>query len=235
MSGPNLTIVIPAYNEAATARGVVEGHAAEARDLGCTFEIVACDDGSTDETWDVLAAAAAAVPELRLIRNDHNRGIPDTMKRLYAEARGDWVYFTPADGQVPAAALPLVWRAREGMALVVGRRTPRRDSTARILMAQVYSGLLRAVFRLPVQDIDSVKLYRVAALRAVAVRSRSTFFEAEILITLCRRGQLVREVDIPHRPRIAGRPKGVTPLGLAAAARDLGEFMLADFFGGRPR
>ena len=235
MSGPDLTIVVPAYNEETTARGVVEGHAAEARGLGCSFEIVACDDGSTDGTWDALAATTVAVPELRVVRNDRNRGIPDTMKRLYADARGEWVYFTPADGQVPAAALPIMWHVREGAALVVGRRIPRRDPTARIVMAQVYSRALRAVFRLPVRDIDSVKLYRVAALRAVAVRSRSTFFEAEILITLCRRGLLVREIDIPHRPRIAGRPKGVTPLGLAAAVRDLGGFMLADFLGGRPR
>jgi dolichol-phosphate mannosyltransferase len=231
----DLSIVIPAYNEASTARGVVEGHAAEARALGLTFEIVACDDGSTDDTRDMLAAAATAIPELRLMQNDRNRGIPETMMRLYAAANGEWVYFTPADGQVPAAALRPLWGARERAALVVGRRIPRRDPAARILMAEVYSRVLRTVFRLPVHDIDSVKLYRVADLRAVQVRSRSTFFEAEILIVMCRRGLLVREVDIPHRPRIAGRPKGVTPLGLVAAARDLARFMLADLAGGRPR
>ena len=215
--------------------GVVRGHRDVARSLASSFELIVCDDGSTDGTWAELQKSCAEVAELRLLRNPSRQGIPPTMKRLYAEARGDWIYFAPADGQVPAAALEPMWGIRDGAALVVGRREPRRDPASRVVMAQLYSGLLRRIFRLPVHDIDSVKLYRVAALRAVAVRSRSTFFEAEILITLCRRGQLVREIDIPHRPRIAGRPKGVTPLGLAAAVRDLGGFMLADFLGGRPR
>lgn len=233
MTQPDLSIVIPAFNEESTARGVVEGHAAEARALGCSFEIVACDDGSTDGT--LAALGAATTPELRLLRNERNRGIPDTMKRLYADARGTWVYFTPADGQVPAAALPIMWSVRDGAALVVGRRIPRRDPAARILMAQLYSSALRVVFQLPVHDIDSVKLYRVSELRDIVVRSESTFFEAEILIRLCRRRRIVREIEIPHRPRIAGRPKGVTPLGLLAAIRDLGRFMLSDFAGGRRR
>ena len=232
---PDLSIVIPAYNEGSTVRGVVEGHAEVARGLGVGFEIIACDDGSTDGTRAALDAAATAVVEARVIANDRNRGIPATMKRLYAEAQGEWVFFTPADGQVPASALRIMWAAREGAALVVGRRIPRRDPAARILMAQVYSTALRTIFRLTVHDIDSVKLYRVADQRAIDVRSESTFFEAEMLITLCRRRRIVREVDIPHRPRIAGRPKGVTALGLLAAMRDLGGFMVSDFFRGRRR
>ena len=235
MSAPDLTIVIPAFNEETTAAGVVEGNAAAARDLGCAFEILACDDGSSDGTRAALESAGRTVPELRVLHHASNRGIPDTMKRLYAEARGEWVYFTPADGQVPAAALPIMWGIRDGAALVVGRRIPRRDPAARILMAQVYATVLRTIFRLPVHDIDSVKLYRVADLRAIDVRSGSTFFEAELLIRLCRRRKIVREIEIPHRPRIAGRPKGVTPRGLAAAMRDLAVFTLSDLARGRRR
>jgi glycosyltransferase involved in cell wall biosynthesis len=230
-----LTVVVPAYNEATTVGGVIDGHAAAARSLGIPFEIVASDDGSTDATWTVLEAARDRVPELRLVRNETNRGIPETMKRLYAEAHGAWVYFTPGDGQVPADALSIMWRAREGAALVVGRRVPRRDPSTRILMAQLYSAALRTIFRLSVHDIDSVKLYLVAEQRTLNVRSASTFFEAEMLIALTRRRRTIREVVIPHRPRIAGRPKGVTPLGLLGAMNDLGRFVLSDIVRGRVR
>ena len=231
MRGVDLTIVIPVYTEASTIGGVINGHAAVATSFGCTFEIVACDDGSTDGTWAAMEAATARVPVLRLLRNDGNRGIAETMKRLYADARSTWVYFTPGDGQVPADALPIMWAAREGAALVVGRRIPRRDPSSRILMAQIYSTVLRAIFRLSVHDIDSVKLYAVDEQRSLRVRSTSTFFEAEMLIALTRRHRLVREVDVPHRPRIAGQPKGVTPLGLLAAMRDLAWFTLTDLLG----
>src|SRR5439155_102217 len=100
---------------------------------------------------------------------------------------------------------------RDGAALVVGPRVPRRDPASRVLIAQVYSALLRRIFRLPVHDIDSVKLYRAEELRAVPPRSTSNFFEAEILISLCSRRRTVRETEVPHRPRIAGAAKGVTP------------------------
>ncbi len=204
--------------------GVVRGHRDVARALASSFELIVCDDGSTDGTWAELQRACADVAELRLLRNSSRQGIPPTMKRLYAEAKGDWIYFAPGDGQVPAAALEPMWAIREGAALVVGRRVPRRDPASRVVMAQLYSGLLRRIFRLPVYDIDSVKLYRAEELRSAPPRSESNFFEAEILITLCSRRRVVREIDIPHRPRIAGIAEGVTPAGALLAMRDVAAF-----------
>ena len=204
--------------------GVVRGHRDVARALASSVEVVVCDDGSTDGTWAELQRSCAEIAELRLLRNAMRLGIPATMKRLYAEAHGEWIYFAPADGQVPAAALEPMWAIREGAALVVGRRVPRRDPASRVVLAQLYSGLLRRIFRLPVHDIDSVKLYRTEDLRSAPPRSATNFFEAEILITLFTRGRVVREVDIPHRPRIAGVAEGVTPAGALLAMRDVAAF-----------
>jgi len=204
--------------------GVVRGHRDVARALASSFELIVCDDGSTDSTWAELQRSCAEVAELRLLRNPSREGIPATMKRLYAEAHGDWIYFSPGDGQVPAAALEPMWGIRDGAALIVGRRVPRRDPASRVLIAQLYSGLLRRIFQLPVHDIDSVKLYRAEELRSAPPRSESNFFEAEILITLCSRRRVVREIDIPHRPRIAGIAEGVTPAGAFLAMRDVAAF-----------
>jgi len=206
--------------------GVVRGHRDAARALASSFELIVCDDGSTDGTWAELQRSCAEVAELRLLRNPSREGIPLTMKRLYAEARGEWIYFTPGDGQVPAAALEPMWGIRDGAALVVGRRVPRRDPASRVVIAQLYSGLLRRIFRLPVHDIDSVKLYRAEELRSAPPRSESNFFEAEILITLCSRRRTVLEIDIPHRPRIAGMAEGVTPVGALLAMRDVAAFTI---------
>lgn len=226
MRGIQLSIVIPAHNEEVTVAGVVRGHRDAARLLASSFELIVCDDGSTDGTWAELQRSCAEVAELRLLRNPSRQGIPLTMKHLYAEARGEWIYFAPADGQVPAAALEPMWAVREGAALVVGRRMPRRDPASRVVMAQLYSGLLRRIFRLPVHDIDSVKLYRAEDLRSAPPRSLSNFFEAEILITLWSRGRPIREVGIPHRPRIAGIAEGVTPAGALLALADVASFTI---------
>jgi len=228
-----LSIVVPAYNEETTVGGVLKSHLDAGGRLAGEFEVIVCDDGSTDGTPAAIAAVAAGRTEVRILRNERNAGIPETMKRLYAAASGEWVYFTPADGQVPVTALETMWNAREGMALVVGRRVPRRDPRVRVVIAELYSTGLRWVFRLPVKDIDSVKLYRGDDLRSLRVRSRSNFFEAEMLIALCRRGRPVTEVAVDHRPRVAGVPKGVTPGSAALAMWELARFMVSDFARGR--
>ncbi|HUQ41443.1 MAG TPA: glycosyltransferase family 2 protein [Candidatus Limnocylindrales bacterium] len=228
-----LSVVVPAYNEETTVAGVLRAHVDSGRRIAGEVEVIVCDDGSSDSTPLVVAGVAAELPEVRVIRNEPNAGIPATMKRLYAEAKGDWVYFTPADGQVPVTALETMWAAREGQALVVGGRVPRRDPVSRVVIAEVYSTALRFIFRLPVRDIDSVKLYRGEDLRSLRIRSRSNFFEAELLISLVRRHRPVREVTVEHRPRIAGVPKGVTLASAALAVRELLLFMVSDFVRGR--
>ena len=228
-----LSVVVPAYNEQTTVGGVIRAHVDLGRRLAGDVEVIVCDDGSTDGTPAAIATAAAELPEVRILLNRTNAGIPATMKRLYSEARGEWVYFTPADGQVPVGALQTMWDARDEAALVVGRRVPRRDPLSRVLIAELYSSALRLIFRLPIKDIDSVKLYRGEDLRSLRARSRSNFFEAEMLITLCRRGRPVREVVVAHRPRIAGVAKGVTPSNAALALWELLRFMLSDFARGR--
>lgn len=197
------------------------------------IEVIVCDDGSSDTTAAEVSAVAEVDPDVRIVSNEQNAGIPATMKRLYREARGDWVYFTPADGQVPVTALERMWAAREGMSLVVGRRVPRRDPLTRVLVAELYSTVLRWVFRLPVKDIDSVKLYRGDDLRSMEIASKSNFFEAELLIRLCRRHRPVVEVVVEHRPRIAGVPKGVTPASALFAMWEVARFMLWDLSRGR--
>ena len=123
----NLSVVVPAWNEEETVAGVLRAHAEAGQRIAGEVEVIVCDDGSTDGTPAAIAAAAADFPAIRILRNETNAGIPATMKRLYAETRGEWVYFTPADGQVPVTALETMWNAREGQALVIGGRVPRRE------------------------------------------------------------------------------------------------------------
>lgn len=101
--------------------------------------MVVCDGGSTDGTSEALAALRTTMPEIVLLRHPQNLGIPQTMRELYERAAGEWIYFAPADGQVPARALEIMWPARQGAALVVGQRIPRRDPRSRVLIARASS------------------------------------------------------------------------------------------------
>jgi len=194
-----LSIVIPAHNEEVTVAGVVRGHRETARALASSFELIVCDDGSTDGTWAELQRSCNEVAELRLLRNPSRLGIPPTMKRLYAEARGEWIYFTPGDGQVPAAALEPMWAIRDGAALVVGRRVPRRDPASRVVIAQLYSGLLRRIFRLPVHDTQTgLKLYRRPVIARILPRLviKRYAHDLELLVNVHRLGYRIAETPV---------------------------------------
>ncbi len=206
---------------------MVRGHAVLAADLVRDFEILIVDDGSEDETPDLIAALTSELPRVRAWRHAKNVGIEPTLLELYRASRGKWVYYAPADGQVPARALEVLWSARNGQGCVVGRRRPRADPFSRRVIAAIYSRLIRALFRLPVSDIDSTKLLDGDRVRSMPLSASSTFAEAEILVRLMRAGVSIREVDIPHAPRLAGRGRGASPRVILRTCADLARFLIA--------
>lgn len=223
---PELSIVIPAYNEQATVAEVIRDHAAVCERLGVAWEILVLDDGSTDATAAEVARLHGSVPQVRLLAHEQNLGIGRSLLDLYRAATGMWVFFNAADGQVPASELAAMWDARHGAALVVGRRTPRRDPLHRVAFGAVYSALMRALFGVTVHDVHSVKLYRAEDLHRSWPSSTSSFAEDEILISLRRANAVAREIPISHRPRRAGHAQGGSLRIALGAISDLLKFAL---------
>jgi glycosyltransferase involved in cell wall biosynthesis len=91
---PLVSVVIPAYNRAATIRAAIES---VLRQTWQDFELVVVDDGSTDGT--LAAAAAVADPRLRVVASPHNAGAAAARNRGVAEARGPWIAFQDSDDE----------------------------------------------------------------------------------------------------------------------------------------
>lgn len=226
----DLSIVIPAYNEEATVGQVVAEHDRIAREISTGFEILVLDDGSTDGTRHRLTDLARAIPSVRILEHQSNEGIGISLLDLYASAVGHWIFFNAADGQIPASELAIMWSARHGNALIVGRRTPRRDPLMRRLMAHAYSAALRVAFGLRVADVHSVKLYDARELRSAWPTSSSSFAEDEILIALHRRHRPILEIPVRHQPRVAGVAHGGSPRIIVRALWDFVAFVVAHRF-----
>ncbi len=92
-----LTVCVPAFNASEhIERAIRSIHVDE---VDGAVEILVCDDGSTDDTWDVLQRMSNEVPELRLISNPRNRGRPYTRNVLLHEARGRFLTWLDADDE----------------------------------------------------------------------------------------------------------------------------------------
>lgn len=114
----DLSIVIPAYNEAErlpeTLRRIVGHFRGDQR----TVEILVVDDGSTDAT----VAVAAQVPSVRIIRQPKNMGKGAAVRTGMAAAQGDWRYLCDADLSTPIEDMEKLWARRHEADLILGSR-----------------------------------------------------------------------------------------------------------------
>jgi glycosyltransferase involved in cell wall biosynthesis len=113
-----VTVVIPAYNEAAHVAEQVRAVQRTLTESGWTFEVVVVDDGSADGT----AEQAALVPGTRILRRRRNRGYGAALKLGIANARYEWILITDADGTYPVEAIPKLLALASGSDMVVGAR-----------------------------------------------------------------------------------------------------------------
>jgi glycosyltransferase involved in cell wall biosynthesis len=226
LAGPRLvrsdshavSFVLPAYNEEANVGKAVDDTLAIAARHCSAFEVIVVDDGSSDRTADDRAARH---PEVRLVQHPSNLGYGQALRSGFAAARLDYVFYTDADNQFDMNELPLLLAWADRADVVAGFRRHRQDPLLRRANAWAWNRLVRALFYVPVRDIDcAFKLYRRQPLAAVDIESRGAMIDTEIMVKLARRGSAIVEVGVTHLPRTAGTARGAKP---GVILRALGE------------
>ena len=197
---PEISLVIPVFNEEATLEEVCNRATATLAELGKPFEVIVVDDGSRDGTWAVVERLCAADPRLRAVRFKRNFGQHPAMHAGLVRARGDVVVTMDADLQNVPEDLPRLIAAVEGGADVAsGRRVGREDSWGRTLPSKLINGMLRRFTGVEVSDFGcAFNAYSRSALEPVlGVIGKQKFTKALVLSA----GASVVEVDLTHRAR----------------------------------
>ncbi len=202
----SLSLVIPACNEEASIpHAVREADEALERLVG-DYEILVVDDGSTDATAEVAAAAARNRPRVRVLRHAVNRGYGAALRTGFEAARFERVAFTDADCQFHLDDLALLLPLTEHCPVAVGYRTDRQDPWARRFFSWGYNVLVRRLLGTRVRDCDcALKVFRKEALANLLPQARGFFVNTEMLARARRLGYPVAEVPVRHRPRLRGR------------------------------
>jgi glycosyltransferase involved in cell wall biosynthesis len=217
----SLSIVIPAFDEAASIAATIADARAIGGQVTSALEVIVCNDGSRDDTAAIVRAAANIDPRVRLLDRERNRGIEASMRALYAHARNEWVFLMSADRQWPMSALvPMAAAAVDGADFVIGVRPNKREVYTRYrrIVSWGYERIVRALGA-PGGDPGSIKLARRELLHA-AVAARGVFAEGERVIRAARSGARVVEVPVEFHRRGAGKATG--------ARRDVVTRALAD-------
>jgi hypothetical protein len=218
---PSLSFCLPAYNEEYNVAGAVEEAIAVGRARGYDFEVLVCDDGSTDGTAAIVRELTLKYPEVRLLQHAHNRGIIDTFETLYLNASKDYCFTNATDRQVPMQTVELLLPLLAHSDIVVGHRYNKQYGVWRQIVSGLFNLLPLLLFRTQTFDAGSVKLWPRALVQSQRWVSRSPFREAERLIRAVRAGYRILPAVIAHHPRGAGKARGAKLSLVWAATLDV--------------
>ena len=120
---PQISVVIPVYNEEATIEEVLRRTVEALESLARPYEVIVVDDGSSDSTWSIVERAHAREPRLRAVRFKRNFGQHPAMHAGLVRSRGDIVVTMDGDLQNSPADLPkLIAAVEAGSDVASGRR-----------------------------------------------------------------------------------------------------------------
>ena len=209
MSGPGLSVVVPAYNEEAGIARTVTALREWLDTHGEPWEILVVDNASRDRTAAVVEELADG-EHVRLLRNDRNRGKGHSMRRGMLEATGELRLHCDADCATSLPSLPHMLELAEEYDVVVGSRLAEGAEVARRrrLAGRSFQQLCRLVLREPTTDLYcGFKLWRARA--AVDAYSRTRLegwtFDAEVLAMARALGYSICETGIVWTDREGSR------------------------------
>jgi dolichol-phosphate mannosyltransferase len=204
----SLSLVLPAYNEAAVIRQAVTEAEAALAERFAQFEILVVDDGSADATAAIVEEMLPTSPHVRLLRHGVNRGYGAALRTGFEAARFPLVAFTDADCQFDLTELGTLAALAEEYPIVAGYRVDRKDPWKRRFFSWGYNRMARALLGTRVRDVDcALKVFRRSVLAKLLPESRGFFVNTEMMTRARQQRLPLIEVPVTHRPRASGESK----------------------------
>ncbi len=212
-SGVDVSVLVPAKDEAENLPLFMEQADAAFRGRSERYEVIVIEDGSKDDSWAVLQRLQEQYPFLRAARHRTQRGIADALRTGWLNSRGEILVFYPADLQfrpedIPRLVAPILANTAD---MVTGFKEGKYEKA---FVSGIYNRLSRSLFDVPVKDLNSVKAYRREIMNALPIRPD---WHRYMIVIAHFEGFSVTEIPVPLYPRNAGKSKfgiGRIPIGV---------------------
>jgi glycosyltransferase involved in cell wall biosynthesis len=211
-TAPEVTIFIPCLNEEKNVGGAVETVVAACRAVGCSFEVLVFDDGSTDGTAAAAQAYQAAHPGIpvRLFRNTKNRGVAYNFVEGAFRGRGTYYRQVQGDNVEPQATLEALLKERGTADIIVPYFTEIRNRPfRRTVISRLYTIMVNLASGYRIRYYNGCPLYRRQHVLRLHVETTGFGYQAEFLTRLIYEGMTYREI-----PLIAYDRKGSASINL---------------------
>jgi glycosyltransferase involved in cell wall biosynthesis len=203
---PEISIVIPVRNEAPNVAALYEELTTTLESFGRRYEIIVIDDGSTDETFELLAALQTADERLRIIRFRRNFGQTAAFSAGFAHARGRYIVTSDGDLQNDPRDIEKMVEAAQSFDIVAGWRKDRQDPFInRRLPSMIANWVISQVTGVKLHDYGcSLKVFRAEVVKPMKLYGEMHRFLPAIASEM---GVTITERVVNHRKRLHGTSK----------------------------
>jgi len=204
---PDVSIVVPAYEEAESLPELADGIRTACEEAGFAFRVWIVDDGSRDDTWTVVQSLHEDDPRFAGIRFRRNYGKSAALAVGFDRVQGTYVVTMDADLQDdPAEISGLIDTLTEGYDLVSGWKKHRKDPLRKTVPSRFFNWVTRRISGLPLHDFNcGLKAYRREVVKSVDV-----YGELHRYIPVLAKWagyDRVTERPVQHHPRKYGETK----------------------------
>jgi glycosyltransferase involved in cell wall biosynthesis len=202
---PQVSVIIPVYNEKENIHPVVNGIITVLGENPSHLEILFVDDGSTDGTLKEINNIANAVPVVKWISFDHNYGQTSALDAGFRHARGTFIATMDGDLQNDPADIPRLMSYFNTADLVCGYRRKRHDNPVRRISSIIANGVRNWATGDDIIDVGcSLRIMRRECVEKLTLyEGMHRFFPTLVKME----GYRVVQVPVDHHPRLHGKTK----------------------------
>ena len=203
----SVSAFFPCYNDAMSIGKMVRDVRESLVEAVSDFEIIVVNDGSSDNSLQVLQELQREISELRIVNHEVNRGYGGALLSGIAASTKQWVFYTDGDAQYDAREISrCIDAVTESSDIIQGFKIGRGDPFHRRLIGRVYHHSVRLLFRLPVRDTDcDFRLMRKSTLDKFRLRSTTGVICVEMMHAFNRVNARFVEVGVSHYHRPHGK------------------------------
>ncbi len=203
---PELSIVIPCFNEEGSLPELIERLTKSLVSYGDSYEIIFVDDGSTDAGFDIIRKAHGEDARIKAIRFRRNFGKSAALSAGFCEAAGEVVMTMDADLQDdPDEIGNFIAKLNEGYDLVTGWKKNRHDPLEKTLPSRFFNTITAKLTGIPIHDFNcGFKAYRREVLPEIEIYGE---LHRYIPVLAKQRGFRIAELPVKHSPRLFGKSK----------------------------
>jgi len=207
MNGKSLSIFFPCFNDSGTIASLIASSDIVAGELTDDYEIIIVDDGSRDNSRELLLELKKKYPRLVLVFHKTNLGYGAALRSGFSKATKDFIFYTDGDGQYDIFDLRKLFRVmQDGIDVVNGYKIGRNDPWNRVVIGILYLRIMRLLFNFHIRDVDcDFRLLRRRVFEQIKLHHSSGVICLELVKKLERAGYRFAEFPVHHYHRTCGR------------------------------